>query len=276
MEGFGQRSAGVLLTIPSATLALPSSSSVEPGGPREEQPIEPPPAPASTSTSSDEIEEQDQLYEWGTPAVSTPVTEVPLVSPTMDENDATIVPASLSTISPEATPTTPTPNHNLLRDSLFDAPSPLTPMNSPSLLSQEEEHPPIAFLEDTTPAPDQASLNTKGRKRKRTSSRRAMQNPRRRRKPRPEETWDATPNLIGFSEGSHTDPLIWPPVVEDGANSQKVGPTVFSLVRLVAHSVGNSMSSASDVQNGSISAVWDSKVTTRMDLLGCVPFVHCK
>ena len=143
----------------------------------------------------------------------------------MDTGDAVVVPASPS-MAPETIPTTPTQNQNMLQDPLFDAPSPLTPISSSSLLSQDERQPSTAFSEDATPTPYPTSSNTTGRKRKRASSRRGVvKGSRRGRKRQSQENWGAAPNLIGFSEGSYTDTSIWPSVVEDGPNSQKVSST---------------------------------------------------
>ena len=203
------------LPFPVATHTPTDHSSIERGG-LQDQPVEPIPIPTSPSTANSESEE-DRFYGWGTPQTSTPV------SPTIDMNDVAMVRASI----PEVT--TPTMGYDLLQDSLFNTASPLTSMNSPCSSDRDEQTP--ATSSDDTTSTLYLESPTTTRKRKRVSSRRsAVKSPRRGRKPQSWGNQEAVYYPTGLSEGSHMDPLIWPLMVEDGANSQKVSSIVFSLV----------------------------------------------
>jgi len=110
-----------------------------------------------------------------------------------------------------------------LQGDLFDANSPLTPMSSTCSQDQNEPQASTASLEDTVSTPRATSSNTTTRKRKRKPyGHGALKSSRKNRKSRPAGIREDLEYLTGLSEGSHADPSIWPPVIEDGAGSQKV------------------------------------------------------
>lgn len=163
-----------------------------------------------------------------TPMISTPATDDhPSVPPT---GDVTIVPASPPTILPVSIPTTPVAECDPLQDplpqdSLFDAPSPLTPVSTPQSQDQEEPQAPVESpgIETYTMLADPGP-----RKRKRASQGHgALKRTRRNRKSRAQEKQDDFSCQAQQSEGDHADPSIWPPVIEDDASTQKVSSIEF-------------------------------------------------
>jgi len=133
-----------------------------------------------------------------------------------------VSPSALSVCNLEAhqVPSTPA-------EDPFDPASPLTPMSSPRSQDQDESRTSTASPEDMNPMPDPAP-NATTRKRKRApSALTRVKSSRRKRKLRPQENWEDTPEPTVHADKSHADPSIWPPVTDDGANNQTVGLIAF-------------------------------------------------
>jgi len=170
---------------------------------------------------------QDELDEGD--ALMTPITATgePLVPPVVDGCDATTVPSPPPTIPTEVILITPPADHELLHDSLFDTPSPLTPISTPR--SQSPDEAPIMSPEIECPAPyPSSSPDPVSRKRKRAAQGRgALKRSRRNRKSCPKEKQEVVPY------GDHADPLIWPPVTDGGVGDQMVFYHIQNLTLLI-------------------------------------------
>ena len=164
-------------------------------------------------------------------SLSSRTTGEPLTLPIMDNTDVTTVPPPPSTI-PEVIPITPSADHEppqspLPQDTtLFDAPSPLTPVSTPSSPDQEEYQSTSPEIEIPAPHPEPADPTP--RKRRRASQgRRSTKRLRRGRKPYPRETQEDASHEVQQPEEDYADPLIWPPLIEDGISDQSVFLIIF-------------------------------------------------
>ena len=190
-------------------------------------------------------QDRDELYEGDTPPTPAPatseVTGEPLALPAMDPSDTTTIPP------PPSPPTIPTPSADYvppqyppqdlqdlpqdppLQISLFDAPSPLTPMSTPCSQNQGGFRASIMSPEIETPELHPTSADTASRKRKRAShGRGASKKSRRNGKSRPKEQQEDIFYEVQQPEGNHADPSIWPPIIEEGASDQMVFSIIFT------------------------------------------------
>ena len=179
-------------------------------------------SPPTGDTECEPRSDADKVKEVLAPAIDlqTGLEEDTRVEQQVETPAAAISPSAPSDFDLETTPV----------EDLFNPTSPLTPVSSPRSQDWGESQTPIASPEEPVPTPPTPVPSNATRKRKRQGSRRTtVKSSRRRRESHPQEGWENVSDM--HADGDHADPSIWPPVIEEGANPNNVGPTISSPVQ---------------------------------------------